>query len=48
MELILIIELCRVALKEEKWLKVVPHLGIYPMLAEDISRVEDTVDVLRV
>ena len=46
MELILIIELCHVALKEEKWLEVVPNLRIRPMLAEVISRVEDTVKVM--
>ena len=46
MELILIIELCHVALKEEKWLEVVPNLWIRPMLAEDVSRVEDTIEMM--
>jgi hypothetical protein len=46
MKLTLIIELCHVALKEEKWLEVVPNLRIRPMLAEDISRVENTVKVM--
>ena len=46
MELILIIELCCVALKEEKWLEDVPNLQIHPMLAEDISRVKDTINAM--
>jgi hypothetical protein len=46
MKLTLIIELCCVTLKEEKWLEVVPNLRICPMLAEDISRVENTVEVM--
>jgi hypothetical protein len=31
---------------EEKRLKVVPNLRIRPMLAENISRVEDTINVM--
>jgi hypothetical protein len=46
MKLSLIIESCHVTLKEEKWLEVVPDLRICPMLAEDISRVENTIDVM--
>jgi hypothetical protein len=46
MKLTLIIELCHVTLKEEKWLEVVPNLRIRPMLAEDVSRIKDTVKVM--
>ena len=46
MKLALIIELGRVALKEEKWLEVVPDLRVCPMFAEDISRVENTFEVM--
>ena len=46
MELILIIELCHVALKEEKRLKVVPNLWVRPMLAENVSRVEDPIKMM--
>ena len=46
MKLALIIELGRVALKEEKWLEVVPDLRVCPMFAEDISRVENTFKVM--
>jgi hypothetical protein len=46
MKLTLIIELGHVALKEGKWLEVVPDLRVCPMLAEDISGVEDTFEVM--
>jgi hypothetical protein len=46
MKLAIIIELGRVTLKEEKWLKVVPDLWVCPMFAEDISRVENTFKVM--
>jgi hypothetical protein len=46
MKLALIIELGHVTLKEEKWLEVVPDLWIRPMLAEDISGVENTFEVM--
>jgi hypothetical protein len=47
MKLAFIIELSRVALKEEKWLEVVPDLQVLcPKLAENISRVENTFEVM--
>jgi hypothetical protein len=46
MKLALVIELSCVALKEEKWLEVVPDLRVRPMLAEDISGVENTFEVM--
>jgi hypothetical protein len=44
--LTLIVELCCVASIKEKRLKVVPNLWIHPMLAEDISRVKYTINVI--
>jgi hypothetical protein len=46
MRLTRIIELGRVALKEEKWLEVVPDLRVCPMFAEDIGRVENAFKVM--
>jgi hypothetical protein len=31
---------------KEKRLQVVPHLGVCPVFAEDISRVKDTINVV--
>jgi hypothetical protein len=46
MKLALIIEFGHVALKEEKWLEVVPDFWVHPMFAVDISRVENTFKVM--